>query len=369
VAEDFDNSGNDLASLQMQIEEANKEYRGLLDAIGDSIFLVDFESSEIIDFNTHAARRLGYEHEELAGLHIDFIETALPEDYVESTAWTSHSSGTEVYECMHRRKDGTTTPVEVSSRLVRYSGKAVLLKVARDITLRKELELKQRQIIADLEAYAHSVAHDLKNPIAILMGFSDLVLTNPDEPLTEQTQELVATIHKTSLKMRDITNALLQLAEFHKRDAVDTEVIDLGAIASETLNRLANIIDESQAQINLPDVWPQAVGYAPWVEEVITNYISNAIKYGGEPPIIEVAAGRRDDGMILVAVRDNGAGISAEDQVQLFEEFARFDASKAEGHGLGLSIVKRIVNKLDGSVGVKSQPGEGSTFWFTLPGE
>ncbi len=321
----------------------------------------------MVDFNSHAARRLGYERDELIGMNIEFVEMALPDDYVESAAWTSYSSGTDVYECMHRHKDGTTTPVEVSSRLVLYGGKAVMLKVARDITRRKELEFKQQQIIADLEAYAHSVAHDLKNPIAILMGYSDLVLTDPDVALPRQTEELVKTIHLTSLKMLDITNALLQLAEFHKLDEVETVAIDLGAITGESLNRLVNIIEESGAQISLPDSWPQAMGYAPWVEEVITNYISNAIKYGGEPPVIEIAAIPRDDGMVLVAVRDNGIGISVEDQAHLFEEFARFDKSKAEGHGLGLSIVKRIINKLGGTVGVESQPGEGSTFWFTLP--
>jgi two-component system sensor histidine kinase/response regulator len=101
---------------------------------------------------------------------------------------------------------------------------------------------------------------------------------------------------------------------------------------------------------------------------VWANYISNAIKYGGRPPHIELGATAQDDGMVRFWVRDNGAGLTPEEQTRLFIPFTRLDQVQVKGHGLGLSIVRRIVGKLGGQVGVESQVGQGSVFSFTLPG-
>jgi len=100
---------------------------------------------------------------------------------------------------------------------------------------------------------------------------------------------------------------------------------------------------------------------------VWVNYLSNAHKYGGRPPHIELSAETQTDGTVRFAVRDSGPGIALEDQARLFKPFARLDQVRAKGHGLGLSIVRRIVEKLGGQVGVESQLGYGSTFYFTLP--
>jgi two-component system sensor histidine kinase/response regulator len=114
--------------------------------------------------------------------------------------------------------------------------------------------------------------------------------------------------------------------------------------------------------------WPVALGYAPWVEEVWINYLSNAFRYGGRPPRLELGAEAQPDGRVRFWVRDNGAGLTPEDQARLFTPFTRLDQVQVKGHGLGLSIVRRIVEKLGGQVGVESQIGQGSTFSFTLPG-
>ena len=114
-----------------------------------------------------------------------------------------------------------------------------------------------------------------------------------------------------------------------------------------------------------------ALGYGPWIEEVWVNYLSNALKYGGSPstpPQIELGAEAQPDGLVRFWLRDHGPGIPAESQAHLFTQFTRLDQVRAQGHGLGLSIVRRIVEKLGGQVGVISQVGQGSTFFFALPG-
>ena len=154
-----------------------------------------------------------------------------------------------------------------------------------------------------------------------------------------------------------------------------------GLTSDEAQQRLADVVEQSHADIVLLGVstWPVALGYAPWVEEVWANYLSNALKYGGRPPCVELGAAPLPNppplaeegegrGMVRFWVRDNGPGILPEDQARLFTPFTRLDQVRVKGHGLGLSIVKRIVEKLGGQVGVESQVGHGSTFSFTLPG-
>jgi signal transduction histidine kinase len=102
------------------------------------------------------------------------------------------------------------------------------------------------------------------------------------------------------------------------------------------------------------------------VEEIWFNYLTNALKYGGNPPVIRIGSATEGNG-IKFWITDNGAGLSEAQQQELFKSFTRLENPKIQGHGLGLSIVKRIVEKLNGRVGVKSAPGQGSTFSFTLP--
>jgi len=111
------------------------------------------------------------------------------------------------------------------------------------------------------------------------------------------------------------------------------------------------------------------LGHAEWIVEVWANYLSNSIKYGGQPPRVKLGAEVQPNGMVRFWVRDNGPGLSPEEQARLFTPFTRLDQVRAKGHGLGLSIVRRIVEKLGGQVGVESQIGQGSSFFFTLPGE
>ena len=179
-------------------------------------------------------------------------------------------------------------------------------------------------------------------------------------------RESLDTIAKTGQKINSIIQELLLLSQVRKVE-VKTRRLDTARIVAEAQKRLAYMIQEHQAEINLPSTWPEASGHAPWVEEVWANYISNALKYGGRPPWLELGGERLPNGLVRFWVRDNGKGLTPEEQAQLFTPFTRLDQVRAMGHGLGLSIVRRIVEKLGGLVGVESQVGQGSTFFFTLP--
>jgi signal transduction histidine kinase len=230
---------------------------------------------------------------------------------------------------------------------------------------RQTIELQARN--EELDAFAHTVAHDLKNPVGLIMGHAEM-LAHDCAVISDDQRRSLQTIVRNARKMSNIIGDLLLLAEVRSKD-MDLGPLDMASIVAEVRQRLSDVIEQSQAQIALPatSAWPVTLGYAPWIEEVWVNYLGNALKYGGQPPRIELGAETQPDGMARFWVRDNGPGLTPEDQARLFTPFTRLDHVKVKGHGLGLSIVRRIVEKLGGQVGVESQIGQGSVFSFTLP--
>jgi signal transduction histidine kinase len=170
---------------------------------------------------------------------------------------------------------------------------------------------------------------------------------------------------KAAQKAIDIIQNLLLLASIRK-EAVTLSPLNMSNIVEQAVERLKLSISEAQATLIFPETWPVALGYAPWVEEVWTNYVSNALKYGGQPPRLEFGATVLPEGVVQFWVQDNGSGLSPDEQAILFTEFTRLDKVQIKGHGLGLSIVQRIMDKLDGQAGVESEPDQGSRFFFTL---
>ncbi|GEM_PF-1869683 len=230
------------------------------------------------------------------------------------------------------------------------------------------------QLIRDLNSFAQTVAHDLKTPLTTILGFATMLADHQAKIPPSQQKEALQSIVKTSLKMNNIIQELLLLAAVRQSE-VKSGPIQMANVVSAARQRLWGVVADAQAEVVVPEPasWPKVIGYASWVEEVWINYISNAIKYGGNPARVELGADPNYDrsasgrSMARFWVRDNGNGLSPEDQSELFSQFTRLDQLRAEGHGLGLSIVARVIEKLGGKVGVESQLGKGSLFYFTLP--
>jgi signal transduction histidine kinase len=226
-----------------------------------------------------------------------------------------------------------------------------------------ELEARNQE----LDAYNHTIAHDLKSPITgmvlkievIKMIFRDL----PPDAVKHMDD-----IKGNALKMADMIDQLLWLTKL--RDAAaSVELVDVNQVVESALARFQHLIDRDDITIHFSADLPPAMGHAQWIEEVFANLISNAIKYMGKEnpaPTITIS-GIKQNSLVRYEVRDTGVGITPKDQAHLFEMFTRLHTVEADGLGLGLSIVRRIITKLNGQLGVDSKRGKGSTFWFTIP--
>jgi PAS domain S-box-containing protein len=245
---------------------------------------------------------------------------------------------------------------------------AIAIENARLVETLRQRTIELQTSNEELDAFARTVAHDLKTPLGLITGYVELAAMDcaalQDEQLSLYLQRSV----QSARKMSTIIDDLLLLSVVRKREAAEMNPLEMDGIIAQAQQQLSYMIEKHQPEIILPETWPVALGYGPWIEVVWVNLLSNAIKYGGTPSRVELGAEAQVDGMVCFWVRDNGPGIPAKDQAQLFTPFTRLDKARAQGHGLGLSIVQRIVQKLGGETRIESEMGRGSTFSFTLPG-
>ena len=399
------------AEYEVRLERLHKseaKFQAVFNRAGIGIALVNAQG-RIVESNPAFQKLLGYNQEEMCSLV--FTDFTHPDDV--SKDWhlaqglLAGKYNHYQMEKRYIRQDGQIIWGRLTVSLVQETGTPpqFTVRMVENITRRKQAEVALHQYAANLEtrneelnAYAHTVAHDLKNPLGIVIGYAELLEKEYMVLAREELPLYLGSIAQNGRKMNDIIDALLLLASVRRGDEVELAPLDMGTIVAEAQGRLARLIEEYRAEIILPPAtgWPAALGYAPWVEQVWINYLSNAIKYGGRPPRVELGAarpsvpstsGEKEEGkMVRFWVRDNGPGLTPEEQARLFTPFTQLHQTRVEGHGLGLSIVQRIVTRLGGQVGVESPatgsghgpatgsgtsdvvPGRGSTFWFTLPG-
>jgi signal transduction histidine kinase/PAS domain-containing protein len=265
---------------------------------------------------------------------------------------------------LENEREFTDMEISMAQMLANQTASSILN--ARLYEALNEANQSLRASNEELDMFAHTVAHDLKGPIGIMKGFTDLLIIEGYQITEDERDKYLEIISKNGRKTNNIINGLLMLATVRKED-IQGEILDMEKFLNEAQFRVQQQFKDLQLQINVPKSIPPAWGNGQWVEEVWINYLSNAAKYGGRPPIVEVGASKQSNGMVCYWVKDNGKGISSEEQAHLFKPFSRLPNPNIEGHGLGLSIVRRIVEKLEGEVGVESEIGVGTKFSFTLP--
>ena len=226
--------------------------------------------------------------------------------------------------------------------------------------------LEKKALVDELDAFSHTVAHDLRNPLSTLYMHLEMLSSAIDKGDTDRMKRTVGEAIHAAARLNNIIDELLVLAGV-RRQRVDSLPLDMAPIVTEATARIEQLIQRHGATIKTSATWPVAVGHGPWVVEIWVNYLSNAVKYGGPHARITLGGETRPDGRTArFWVQDEGPGLDAAAQQKMFVPFTRISSVRAGGHGLGLSIVRRIAERLDGTAGVESTPGTGARFWFEL---
>ncbi len=326
-------------------------------------WLIDPTEGQIVDANPTAAEFYGYSRETLKTMRLAQINT-LPTEKIQQELTIAVQGGRNLFYFTHRLANGETREVEIKSAPIEIEGRPLIYSIIHDITELRKAEESSRQHIRELDAFAYTVAHDLKAPLSIILGYAQILRMDIDE--SSSLHSYLENIELTAQKMSHIIDELLSFARTYEKEVMYT-TLDMHRIVQDVCKRLAKDIHDGGAEIVILDGWPVVRGYEAWVEEIWVNFLSNALKYGGTPPQVTLGMDVPQHGKARFWIKDNGRGLTPEQQAILFKPFQRVDKSNPNSTGLGLWIVRRLVERQGGEVGVMSQLGQGCQFYFTLP--
>mgnify|MGYP006287631055 CR=1 FL=1 len=377
----------DRKEMEAALTESEARFRQLFEEAPDAMFIESLDD-EIVDANDAACRLLGYSRDELRSMTVTDIQANGDGADGKGMIAAELARG-PVFEGIDRRRDGTPVPVEIHNRLMRIGGRDLVLSIVRDITERKRAEAERARLHAalteknaELEQVVYVASHDLRSPLVNIDGYSR-ELAYGIEDLREALGETVADpkvsgimdieipealrfIRASASKMDTLLSGLLRLSR-SGRAALSITDLDMNILLFRAVDAVDIMVRKSGATLTVENL-PPCRGDAVQVGQVFSNLLDNALKYldPDRPGVIRVS-GRTDGDRAVYFVDDNGIGIAPDHQEKIFEIFHRLDPGRSEGEGLGLTIVSRILGRLDGDIRVISTPGEGSRFTVTLP--
>ena len=364
---------------QRSLERESRRLGAIVDSSDDAIISKDL-NGVVQSWNRAAERMFGFTPEEAIGRSITMI---IPEERLgeEDEVLGRIRRGLRVdhFETVRRRKDGTLIPISLSvSPIVDRSGQVVgASKIARDLSALRAyattLEQTVRERTAELEtantqleSFAYSVSHDLRAPLRGMQGLAHALLEDYGPTLDATARDYAGRIVAEASHLDRLIRDLLAYSRLTRID-VALERVDVREAIDDALHQLDDDIRTSGATVDVEPGMPLLRANRTVLVQVLSNLISNAIKFGGERPTVRVRA-ELLNGTARVWVEDQGIGIAPKHQERIFRAFERLHgADHYTGTGIGLAIVHKGIERLGGRVGVESQEGKGSRFWFELP--
>jgi PAS domain S-box-containing protein len=358
---------------------------GIVQLASEGIISID-EAQRIHLFNAGAEEIFGYAAAEVLGQP---LERLIPPRYraeheAEHLPHFARAHATarrmgERREVYGLRKSGEEFPAEVSISKVDVEGRRMYNAVVRDVTERKRYEaaLRERSEAlarsnAELEQFAYVASHDLQEPLRMVASYTQLLARRYEGQLDEKADRYIHFAVDGAQRMQGLINDLLALSRVGTQGKPFAPV-DTGAVMQRVLRWLGGALEESGGEVVVGPL-PTVTGDAGQLEQLFQNLVANALKFRrpGVAPRVEVTAERRGDahggGEWLFAVRDNGIGFEQQFAEQIFVVFQRLH-TRAEypGTGVGLAIVKKIVERHGGRIWAEGAPEQGATFLFTIP--
>jgi PAS domain S-box-containing protein len=375
-----DISGRKQAEATLEDETARR--RILVDQSHDGIVVID-QTGKVYESNRRFAEMTGYSQEELLQLHVWDWENRVSQRDLHKMLDNIDEKG-EYMETIHRRKDGTFYTVEISSNAAIIAGEKLIFCVCRDITERKKLEEKimslyemERTQRQELEEEAKSrgmfidvLAHELRTPLTPILASSSLLQEMSTKSQDAMLTRLSNNIHNSSQVLVERLEELLDVARYSRGAfKLKLQSTNVNSFVEGVITRFYPSLEEKNQRIHLviSANLPEVIFDRSRIEQVLINLLSNASKFAPQgDTTLEI---KTDKDRLQFNIRDQGIGISNEEQVKIFQPYHRVeqDRQRFPGIGLGLNVCKHIVEAHGGEIGVTSDPGKGSTFSFWLP--
>ncbi len=398
--------------LKKKLEFSEARFEAIAQTATDSIIISD-ENSLIVFANNKTYEMFGYLENELIGLNLHVL---MPEKYRRS-----HQSGFERFihtgipklightvEIEGLRKDGSVFPLELSLSCWMEEKHYFFSGIIRDITIRKqqervlqetneelataleELRSTEEQLIdlndelekrveerterletqttelmrvnTDLDNFIYTASHDLKSPIANIEGLLTMLRKETQGQLNSSAEKVISMIEQSTIKFKKTIFDLTEISKVQKNTEEDIEEVQFEAVLEDVKADLQTVINQAGVSIR-EDLQVESLLYARGnLRSILYNLLSNAIKYRSHerPPLILIST-FKTEAFVVLQVKDNGLGLSSYQQAKVFQMFKRLH-SHVEGTGIGLYIIKRIVENNGGSIEIESMPDQGTTF-------
>lgn len=357
--------------------DRDEKLRVIIDAAPCGMVMVN-DQGVIVLVNAQVEKLFGYSREQLLGQTIEIlVPTPLRSDHPKHRAdflanpkARAMGAGRDLYG---QRKDGTAIPVEIGLSPLVMDGERYVVASVVDITQRKFAEstlqenlLELQRSNADLEQFAYVCSHDLQEPLRVISNYTQLLAKRYHDQLDDDANEFVEYIVDATKRMQELINDLLLYSRVQTKGQAFRNT-DCHERAQTAISNLTLAIEESGANISLEPL-PTILADGSQMLQVFQNLISNAIKFRAERPLqIQLSATKAENAW-LFSVTDNGLGIDMKYADRIFIIFQRLhNREQYPGSGIGLAICKKIVERHGGKIWIESQPGEGTTFNFTIP--
>ncbi len=382
-----------------RLRQSEERFRVTLASIGDAVIATDKEG-RVTFINEVAEKLTGWEQKETIGVPLQNLFNIVNEitrHPVENPVTRVLREGTIVGLANHTiliSKDGKEWPIDDSAAPIREPNEDLtgVVLVFRDATKQREAELaarklvelreeqareletavaertaQLRQTIADLEGFSSTVSHDLRSPLRAMQGFAQTVLTEYADKLDTQGRQYLERISNSAMRLDKLILEVLTYSQIGRND-ISVEPIDLQKLVDEIVHTYP-AIEESRAQIFTKRPLHPVLGSHASLGQCISNLLANAVKFvpAGAKPKVQIWT-EKHDSKVQFFIEDNGIGIPENLVSKIFDPFQRAHPQAGyEGTGMGLAIVHKAVQRMRGTVGVRSRDGQGSTFWIELP--
>ncbi|HEY3198839.1 MAG TPA: PAS domain S-box protein [Nitrospirales bacterium] len=364
------------------LRHSEERFRSLAESANDAIVSAD-SNGLILSWNRSAETIFGYPEKEVIGMPLTML---MPHRYRDAhqQGMQRMREGSEsplvgkTIELHGLKKDGTEFALELSLAAWKTAGSSFFSGIIRDISARKQAEESLAERVqelarsnAELQRFAYVASHDMQEPLRMVASYTQLLASRYTEKLGPEADYFITYIVDGARRMERLIQDILAYSLFDASKKASMSV-DCEEVLTSALKNLETTIQASGATIT-HDTLPTIDAVPAQLSQVFQNLIGNAIKFSREPPKIHISAERppqtseNTNGWVF-SVRDNGIGIHPDYSEQIFEVFRRLNLRhEYPGTGIGLAICKKVIERHSGRIWVKSQYGQGSTFFFSIP--